>query len=466
MRVPANPIPRKEEIYRAMANGKLFSAMDLLWGFYQVRLREDSIPYTAFSTPDGLYEYLVTSMGVSSSPSCFNRLVQAVFSDQQSFCQTYFDDIFVFTPTDSVEEHLTALEKVFQRCVDQKLYIKLSKCKFCADEIPCLGDFIGREGVRMDPAKGSVIKDWPVPRTKHQLQSFLGTCVYVLRFCRDFAALVAPLTELTKGKAKNDSITFSEVELNSFHELKTRLAAPPALAHPDFSRPFHVSMDASDFAIGGYLFQRDESGREQVIAYGGRKLTRAEVIYPTREKELLAALHAMRLWKVYLIDRPFYINTDHHTIATILQQQTCSQRLARWLNELALFQPMFQWIEGASNIVADMTPRKPIWNDGTSRAISLSALLESLTTPDRAEEPNSLFAMRLPSLLEECRRLGAHDSFIGPILKRLQEPAQQVSAELRHFQDEEGLLYFQPFAEAPRRLCIPEDTALRNRLLF
>ncbi|OWZ01386.1 reverse transcriptase [Phytophthora megakarya] len=363
MRVPANPILRKEEIYRAMAGGKLFSAMDLLWGFYQVRLREDSIPYTAFATPDGLYEYLVTPMGVSSSPSCFNRLVLSIFSDQRAFCQTYFDDIFVFTQSEEVGDHLAALEKVFQRCVDQNLYTKLSKCSFCATEIPCLGDFIGRDGVRMDPAKCKVITEFPVPRTKHQLQSFLGTCVYVLRFCRDFATLVAPLTELTKGKAKNDTISFDETHMTAFRELKSRLTAPPVLAHPDFALPFHVSMDASDFAIGGYLFQRDEQG-ERIITYGGRKLTRAEVIYPTREKELLAALHAMRMWKVYLIDRPFYINTDHHTIATILQQQTCSQRLARWLNELALFQPMFHWIEGTSKVVADMISRTPIWNDG------------------------------------------------------------------------------------------------------
>ncbi|GMF40889.1 unnamed protein product [Phytophthora fragariaefolia] len=245
-------------------------------------------------------------MGVSSSPSCFNRLVQAVFSDQQSFFQTYFDDIFVFTPTDSVEEHLTALEKVFQCCVDQKLYIKLSKCKLCADEIPCLGDFIGREGVRMDQPKA--------------VSSRTGQC-----------------------PAQNTSSN-------------------------------HFSGRASMF-------------------FG------SVVISPL---------------------------SLHHS---------------------------------------QNSPR-PLWNDGTSRATSLSALLESLTIPDLAEEPNTLFAMRLPSLLEEYRRLRAHDSFIDPILKRLQEPAQRVSAELRHFQDEEGLLYFQPFAEAPRRLCIPEDTALRNRLLF
>ncbi|KAE9050480.1 hypothetical protein PR003_g11236 [Phytophthora rubi] len=75
IRVPATPIPRKEDIYDAMANGRIFSAMDLLWGFFQVRLREQDIPYTAFSTPDGLFEYLVTPMGLSSSPSAFNRLI-------------------------------------------------------------------------------------------------------------------------------------------------------------------------------------------------------------------------------------------------------------------------------------------------------------------------------------------------------------------------------------------------------
>ncbi|GMF30442.1 unnamed protein product [Phytophthora lilii] len=178
------PIPRKDDILRDLARGKMFSSMDLLWGFFQVKLREDSIPFTAFATPAGLYEYLVTPMGVAT--------------------------------------------------------------------------------------------------------------------------------------------------------LKAMLASPPVLAHPNFTKPFHVSVDASDFAIGGYLFQLVDDNSERIIAYGGQKLTQAELVYPTREKELLAALHAMRTWKVLLIDKPFFINTDHHTIENILQQQTCSQRLARWLNELAL----------------------------------------------------------------------------------------------------------------------------------
>lgn len=90
-----------------------------------MKLVEESIPFTAFATPDGSFEYLVTPMGISSSPSSFNRLVQAVFSDLQSYCQTYFDGLFVFTCSDSIDDHLAALEKVLAMCAEQNLYIKI-----------------------------------------------------------------------------------------------------------------------------------------------------------------------------------------------------------------------------------------------------------------------------------------------------------------------------------------------------
>ena len=118
VRVPATPIPRKEDTYDAMAG-----AIDLLWGFFQVRLRKQDIPYTAFATPDGLFEYLVTPMGLSSSPSAFNRLIQSIFKDQSTFCRAYFDDLFVFTKSPQIEDHLTALDQVLKRCEEEQLYV-------------------------------------------------------------------------------------------------------------------------------------------------------------------------------------------------------------------------------------------------------------------------------------------------------------------------------------------------------
>ncbi|GMF23320.1 unnamed protein product [Phytophthora fragariaefolia] len=452
VRIPANAIPRKDDIFRDMAHGRLFSSMDLLWGFFQVKLRDDSIPFTAFATPDGLFEYLVTPMGVSSSPSCFNRLVQSIFDDYGDFCKTYFDD-------------LAALEKILQRCADEQLFVKIEKCVFCSPEIPCLGDFIGRDGVRMDPAKSETIRDWPRPTTKQELQSFLGANVYVMRFCKGFADHVALLTDLVKDKRPRDEVHFNEQQLSAFAALKSKLAAPPVLAHPDFSQPFHVSVDASDFAVGGYLFQIADDQSERIIAYGGRKLSRAEQVYPTREKELLAALHAMRTWKVYLIDKPFFINTDHHTIENILQQQTCSHRLARWLIELALFQPLFRWVAGTTNVVADTMSRQP--DDGTSRAISLSALIQSIVSPTD-EEPGSLFAQRVTSLdiPSLCRQHYGDDPIFGPIIRDLSSATAADTRRLRRFSLSDGLLYFQIRPDTPRRRCIPDVADLRSGILY
>jgi hypothetical protein len=107
---------------------------------------------------------------------------------------------------------------VLARCEEQQLYVKLSKCKFCATEMPCLGDFIGRDGVRRDPDKIRAIRDWPIPRTKRDLQSFIGTCGYVLKYFKDFADLTAPLTEATRGKTKLEKIVLDQDQLRCFQE--------------------------------------------------------------------------------------------------------------------------------------------------------------------------------------------------------------------------------------------------------
>ncbi|OWZ04311.1 LOW QUALITY PROTEIN: Pol Polyprotein [Phytophthora megakarya] len=307
VKVPANPIPRKDEILRAMAQGKLFSTMALLWCFYQVRLEEKWIPYTAFATPDGLFEYLVTQMGISSGLSSFNRLMCSIFSDCSFFCQTYFDNLFVFTETESID----VISQHWKRCwtgVHKNIYS--SRSRYVSSASPKFPvSAITLVATMMDPKKAESIRNWPIPATKREIQAFLGTCVYVMRFCPGFSKQVALLT---------DVIRLNPQQIYSFLALKTKLTSPPVLAHPDFSKPFHVNVDA-DFAVGGYLFQVYVDDHENVIAYGDRKLSKPEMPYPTWEKELIATLHAMRTWKVYLLDRPFYLNADHQTLETILQ---------------------------------------------------------------------------------------------------------------------------------------------------
>eukprot|EP00644_Phytophthora_capsici_P008793 jgi/Phyca11/101732/e_gw1.6.1156.1 len=112
---------------------------------------------------------------------------------------TYIDELYVFTKDQDVGSHLAAVRKVFERCSDKKLYLRRLKPTLCSEEIPCLGGFVGRDGVRIDPDKVRVIKKWIRPQTTKELQSFLGTTVYVQRFCKNYSELGAPLFNMIKA---------------------------------------------------------------------------------------------------------------------------------------------------------------------------------------------------------------------------------------------------------------------------
>ncbi|OWY93285.1 hypothetical protein PHMEG_00037376, partial [Phytophthora megakarya] len=304
----------------------------------------------------------------------------------------YFDDIYVYTQDQDVQKHVDALDRVLMRCQEQQLYVKLSKCQFCVEEIPCLGDFVGRNGVRMDPDKVRVIKEWPVPRTKKQMESFLGTTVYVSRFCADFAQFAGPLHESTKGLRPKEALHLTDHQLECFDELKRRLSTPPVLQLPDFDKPFGIRMDASNFVIGGVLFQ-NEGGLKHPIAYTGRKMKPAELNYPVREQELLAIMHALRVWRVYLLDRPFTVETDHKSIETILTQKTTNRRVARWFNELAEFHPQFKWIPGDSNQVSDAVSQE--FNTCSVIASFFIATFLPMTKMNMNEDPTGSAGMTL-----------------------------------------------------------------------
>ncbi|DAZ98093.1 TPA: LOW QUALITY PROTEIN: hypothetical protein N0F65_005255, partial [Lagenidium giganteum] len=231
-------------------------------------------------TDDG--PYMISE--ISHQASSFNRLIQSVFKDMAAYCRAYVNDVFVFTTSRALMDHAKAADAVLQRCEERQLYVKFAKSVFGAAEIPCLRDMVGRHGVRMDPANVRVIHDWPMPTPKRQMQSFLGTCVYVSN--------------------ANDRIVLDVVARNAFNTLRDRFVKPPVLQRLDISHK-----DGCFRLRHRWL---DRNGTERVIAYGGRKMPTAELMYPTREMGLLAAMYATELWKVYLIDKPFHDVGDFH----------------------------------------------------------------------------------------------------------------------------------------------------------
>ncbi|KAE9312284.1 hypothetical protein PR003_g19806 [Phytophthora rubi] len=302
--IPAQtPIPRKAMVLDTMSGSVIYSAIDLTGGFYQILTRESDISLTAVSTPSGmLWEWLVMPQGLKNAPATFNRMVSHVLRLLRAFAPSYFDDIFVHSRVEdglsTVDVHLRHLRKVFKNMRENKLYANLKKCVFCAPEIPVLGCYVSKSGVRAHPEKISSICSWPTPKNQTELRQWLGLANYLHKYTNDYAGLIQPMSSLLK---KDVTWNWCPEHQDAFDAVKKSLASAPVLMLSDRSRPFHVVCDASDFAIGCALMPFDAEGRERVVSYQSRQMKSAEKNYPVHDKELLAMRYALIKFRVYLL---------------------------------------------------------------------------------------------------------------------------------------------------------------------
>jgi len=144
-------------------------------------------------------------------------------------------------------------------------------------EVEFLGYVIGREGIKMSKEKVKGVLEWKSPASVTETQAFLGFANFYRRFIKDYIRVARPITELTKATTKNWKWTH-EAE-SAFTELKNRFTSAPILAHFDPKRPVIVETDASGFALGAVLLQRDNENRLHLIAFHSRKFTPAEINY-------------------------------------------------------------------------------------------------------------------------------------------------------------------------------------------
>jgi hypothetical protein len=154
-----------------------------------------------------------------------------------------------------------------------------------------------------------------------QIRSFLGLAGYYHRFIRNFSKIVKPMIKLLKKEVK---FKWSPQCEEAFLTLKKLLTTAPVLAQPDIDKSFDVYRDASITGIGGVLMQEDRA-----IAYGSRQLRRHEKHYPTHDLELLAIVHALKVWRHYLLGNLVHIYTDHKSLKYLFTQPDLDIRQRR-----------------------------------------------------------------------------------------------------------------------------------------
>ncbi|GJP38824.1 hypothetical protein CLOM_g23232 [Closterium sp. NIES-68] len=323
------PIPRADELLDQLRGAKFFSKIDLRGSYHQIRVNEADCYKTAFGTRYGSYEYTVMPFGLTNAPSTFQLTMNEVFRPLLDKCViVYLDDILIYSTTR--EQHLKDLEAVFSLLQQHRLITKGSKCEFLKQELEFLGHVISIDGVKIDPKKIATIQDWKPPANLRELQSFLGFVNYVRQFIPNMAGVTSPLTDLLK---KDKFYEWGGEQQAAFDQLKLFLTTPPVLRIADPHRPFELITDASDLAVGAVLLQDFGEGL-QPIAYESRKLNPAERNYPVHDKELLAIVHAFKVWRCYLTGADVTVRTDHKSLQFIRAQPTLNPRQIRWLDYL------------------------------------------------------------------------------------------------------------------------------------
>ena len=349
------PAACMQDLISEIGGRKIYSSIDLLQGFLQVPLEEESRSLTAFSTTKGHYEFCRMPFGLQGSPTTFTRLVNTVFHGLLGrSVHVYMDDVLICSNT--IEEHLLILREVLTRLRVAGLKVKLAKCDFVKRKIVYLGHVISEEGVQVNPEKIKAIAKFPEPKSKKNIKQFLGLAGFFRKFVRSFSAIAAPLTDVLKEDVQ---FRFEEKERNAFQNLKDALGQPPVLRFPNFDLPFIVVTDASDIGMGACLMQK-YGNKIHPVAFFSRKWKTAspdETKMSVVDKEAYAVVASLQHFRYIILGYKVVVYTDHKPLIDLFNRPSISSKRARWFTTINDFSPDIKYIEGKSNFVADALSR-------------------------------------------------------------------------------------------------------------
>ena len=354
------PIPRIDELIDMVGKNKpnVFTSLDLMHGYHQVKMAKESMHKTAFMCHLGQYQYRRMPFGLTNATATFQRLISQLFSGKEwGFVTVYLDDVLIASR--NIAEHLKHVKKVLVQLSEGGLRLKPSKCEFAANEIEYLGHTLTVQGVRPNSGKVEAVKCFPRPTIVKGVKSFLGLANFYRHHIPDMARISRSLTLLTR---KNVSFDWTKECEAVFCEIKQRLVSAPVLHPPDLSKPFQLWTDASEEGFGAVLEQTVEEGCRHPIAYASRATNDAERKYAPTELEVAALVFALEHFQVYLLGNKVTVYADHQVLVSSFIPYLKSQTkglLARWYLRLSPLLPniILEHKPGSVNKAADALSR-------------------------------------------------------------------------------------------------------------
>ncbi|KAL1448202.1 hypothetical protein WDU94_013988 [Cyamophila willieti] len=301
---------------------------------------------------------------------------------------------------------------------------------------PPRGHRVSAEGVRTSQDKITSVVEYKPPKTVKQVRQFLGLTGYYRKFCKDYAKIAAPLTELTK---KDKPFQWTEIEQVAFDRLKENLINTPTLRHFDEELPIIVEVDASGIGLGCILSQK-EGKTIRPVAYGSRKLSEVEQKYANVEREFLACVYAVNLWRHYLYMKDFELRTDCHSLIYYKNLKDPSSRLIRFALKLQEYSGMkIVYQPGRKNMAPDALSRAPV------------------DPPEKGEDDEEIPVLSIQDInLPELQR---DDEELSRIFMSLEHPHSvsiQEERQSRRYRIKDDILYKKGNGDVPDLVMVPK----------
>lgn len=350
------PLPYIRHVLENFLECVVFGEFDLSEAYLQFLLHPDSRQYTAFTWKGRQYMFVGCPFGICLLPSHFQRVMSSIFHGL-TFTVPYLDNLPFGSKTWA--EHREQALEIISRLNSVNLKIKPSSVKIGHAEIRCLGHLLTGQGVALSPSKLDQVRDWPLPQTCKQLQTFIGFAIFLRHHIRHFADITAPLEAIKNGSGE---IQWTDKLREHFDLLKHALAHAPVLQFPDPNKPMCIATDASNTGVGGVLYQPDDVGGEMtpfnMVSIVSSKLSKSQLNYPAYKKELWAIVYCLRQFHAYIWGRTdLTVFTDHKPLTYMFQSTELSVSLQQWLDVILDHRFDIVYRPGILNVVPDALSR-------------------------------------------------------------------------------------------------------------
>ncbi|ATV81254.1 polyprotein [Grapevine badnavirus 1] len=355
-------LPGISTIMKKVGNSRIYSKFDLKSGFHQVAMHPDSIEWTAFWVPDGLYEWLVMPFGLKNAPAVFQRKMDHCFKGTEDFIAVYIDDILVFSENE--QDHARHLKIMLQICKENGLVLSPTKMKIAVQEIEFLGAVIGNRKIRLQPhiiSKIASFKDEELKERKG-LRSWLGLLNYARTYIPNLGRLLSPLYAKTSptGDKRMNSQDWKLVA-----DIKNLVQKLPDLEVPPESCYIVLETDGCMTGWGGIckwkMLKHDPKSSEKICAYASGKFN---PVKSTIDAEIYAVMNTLESLKIYYLDKKeVTIRTDCQAIISFFNKSAQNKpSRVRWLSFTDYITGVgvpinFEHIEGKDNLLADNLSR-------------------------------------------------------------------------------------------------------------